>query len=131
MILTEAWLTLSWIDFVISFLPYRWWKSWLLNQPEAETNQITPLGHLVWSVNAAANHHPAKPTCLRRSLTLKHMLKRRKTPVSLRIGIRKTGTQVDAHAWIEHAGSVVNDSPNITTQYSQFPTLKEQLVRQL
>ena len=129
--LAEAWLTLAWVDFVVSFLPYRWWKSWLLNQSNTEMQQIALFERLIWSVNAAANHHLRKPTCLRRSLTLKHMLERRRIPSDLRIGIHKHGTQIRAHAWIEHEGSVINDSSDIATIYSQFPTLKEKLVRQL
>jgi len=133
--LTEAWLTLSWIDFTVSFLPYSRWKSWLLIQPDVKTDQAAATSlsfkQLVWSVNAAASHHPRKPTCLRRSLTLKHMLQRRHIPTDLRIGIRKNSSQIDAHAWIEHAGIVINDSPDIATSYSQFPVLKEELLRHL
>jgi len=133
--LTEAWLTLSWIDFAVSFLPYRWWKSWLLIQPDIKTSPVPvtsqPFEQFVWSINAAANHHLRKPTCLRRSLTLKRMLQRRRIPTDLRIGIRKNSSQIDAHAWIEHAGIVVNDSPDIATSYSQFPVLKEELLRHL
>ncbi|MCF6354608.1 MAG: lasso peptide biosynthesis B2 protein [Candidatus Polarisedimenticolaceae bacterium] len=121
--LAEAWLTLTWVDFVVSFLPYRWWKSWLLTQPEAKTNQTASFEHLVWSVNAAANHHLRKPTCLRRSLTLKHMLQRQNISAILRIGIKRNGVEVDAHAWIEYNDFVLNDSTDIVASYSQFPIL--------
>jgi len=130
-LLAEAWLTISWIDFVISLLPYHWWKSWLFNQYEAETHQAANLEHLVWSVNAAADHHLRKPTCLRRSLTLKQMLQRRKIPAKLRIGINKDGADLKAHAWIEYTGIVLNDSPDIATSYSQFPVFEEKLLRRL
>ena len=121
--LIEAWLTLTWVDFVISFLPYRWWKSWLINQPEAKTNQTIPFERLVWSVNAAANHHLRKPTCLRRSLTLKRMLQRRNISATLHIGIKRNGVGVDAHAWVEYNGFVLNDSTDVVANYSQFPIL--------
>jgi len=133
--LTEAWFTLTWIDFAVSFLPYHWWKSWLLIQPNIKTNQIPttsqPFEKFVWAVTAAANHHPRKPTCLRRSLTLKRMLQRRYIPTGLRIGIRKNSSQLDAHAWIEHMGIVINDSQDIAAIYSQFPLLEEDLLRHL
>ncbi len=129
--LAEAWLTLTWVDFVVSFLPYRWWKSWLVNQPEADTNQTAPFEQLVWSVNAAANHHLRKPTCLRRSLSLKQMLQRRRISADLHIGIRKSGAQISAHAWIELAGIIVNDSPDITAHYSQFPGMTKELFQRL
>ncbi|MBK9470001.1 MAG: hypothetical protein IPO20_19445 [Gammaproteobacteria bacterium] len=29
LLLTEAWLTLVWVDLVISFTPYRRWRHWL------------------------------------------------------------------------------------------------------
>ncbi len=129
--LAEAWLTLTWVDFVVSLLPYRWWKSWLVNQPNAETHQTAPFEQLVWSVDAAANHHPRKPTCLRRSLTLKQMLQRRRIPSNLHIGIRKDCIQVDAHAWIELKGAVINDYPDIATHYSQFSSMTEGLLQHL
>ena len=121
--LAEAWLTLTWVDFVVSFLPYCWWKSWLVSQPEADTNQAAPFEDLVWAVNAAANHHLRKPTCLRRSLSLKQMLQRRKIPATLHIGIKKNGREVDAHAWVECNGIILNDSANVVANYSQFPIL--------
>ncbi len=121
--LAEAWLTLAWVDFVISFLPYHWWKPWLINQPNAEPHQTAPFEQLVWSVDAAANHHPRKPTCLRRSLTLKRMLQRRNISATLHIGIKRNGVKVDAHAWIEYNGFVLNDSTDVVANYSQFSPL--------
>ena len=129
--LAEAWLTLTWIDFVVSFLPYRGWKSWLVNQPEADTNQTAPFEQLVWSVNAAANHHLRKPTCLRRSLALKQMLKHRRISATLCIGIKKNQRAVDAHAWVECYGIPINDVPDIATHYSQFPILTKELLHSI
>ena len=134
-ILTEAWLTLLWVDFTISCLPYPWWKGWLAQSMNLSSPAVSPnpeaTERLVYLINAAANHHIGKPTCLRRSLTLREMLKRRKIPAILRMGIRKEGSRVDAHAWTECNGTVINDSPDVSTRFSPLPTLSKELLQQI
>ena len=133
-IFTEAWLTLTWIDFTISYLPFQHWKGWLSSLPENRGEKppiktSSDISHLVWLLNAAANNHPGKPTCLRRSLGLKKMLERRNTPVTLRIGINKDGADLKAHAWVEHNGMVINDVHDITSHYSPLPAPDADLLR--
>lgn len=53
-------------------------------------------------------------------MTLWWLLRRRGIPVQLRIGARKTGTQFEAHAWVEMDGRVVNDSEDVRIRYSPF-----------
>ena len=134
-IFIEAWLTLSWVDFAVSHLPYHRWKSWLSSPPEnSATNSSDTdrdLSHLVWLLDAAANNHPTKPTCLRRSLTLKKMLERRNTITTLRIGVNKDSQEVKAHAWIEYNGHAVNDASDIIAHYSPLPTLNADLLQKL
>ena len=131
-ILAEAWLTLSWIDFVVSYLPYQWWTSWLSptidNSTSALSHATDGTSRISWLVDVAANNHPRKPTCLRRSLCLKRMLKRRGINTLLCFGVSKEGQQINAHAWVECKDGVINDSADIATRYSQFPTLTKELV---
>ncbi len=134
-ILAEAWLTLSWIDFAVSFLPYRWWKSWL-GTPRDTGSDTAPgsshdINRLVRLLDAAANHHPRKPTCLRRSLGLKRLLGRRGIASVLRIGVNKDNTKINAHAWVECGGIVINDAPAVASQYALLPVLTEELLQRI
>jgi hypothetical protein len=70
------------------------------------------------SVLRAANHLPLyRPTCLPLSLMLWYLLRGRGVPAELRIGVRKTNGVFTAHAWVEHAGQVVNDAPDVAQRY--------------
>ena len=134
-ILMEAWLTLSWIDFAISHLPFQRWKSWLGSNKGSTNNTAVnnthEIDHLVRLLNAAANNHPRKPTCLRRSLGLKKLLERRGIAAVLCIGVTKGNLEVNAHAWIECDGIAVNDSADVALRYSQFPTITEELLHRI
>ena len=55
-------------------------------------------------------------TCLRQALTVQWWLRRRGLPAQLRIGARRKGDSVDAHAWVELAGTPLaqgNDLPPV------------------
>ena len=43
-------------------------------------------------------------TCLRQALTVQWWLRRRGLPAQLRIGARRNGDTLDAHAWVELSG---------------------------
>jgi hypothetical protein len=58
-----------------------------------------------------------KALCLQRSLVLLWLLRRRGIESELRIGVRKDGSALTAHAWIEMAGEFLNDSPDHCAQF--------------
>lgn len=72
------------------------------------------------SVERAGRRLPWKTTCLERSLTLWWLLRRTGVPCELRIGVRRGETGVEAHAWVEHAGQAINDTPDVAARYSAF-----------
>lgn len=55
-------------------------------------------------VAIASRHGPYGATCLRQSLALWWLLRRRGMGAELRIGVRKDGPELRAHAWVEHEG---------------------------
>lgn len=71
-------------------------------------------------VNVAANHTMGRPSCLARSLVLRWMLRRRGMKSELRIGVRLIDGQLDAHAWIECAGTPINEAPEVSSRYAPF-----------
>lgn len=58
--------------------------------------------------------------CLSRSLVLARLLERHGIPYALRIGVRKNGAALDAHAWLEHGGLPINDSPDVGQRFWPF-----------
>ncbi len=59
----------------------------------------------------ASRHHVVRARCLQRSLVLHHWLCRDGLPNRLRIGVRKGGGALQAHAWVEIGGIAVNERP--------------------
>ena len=82
---------------------------------------------LGWLVNIAARHGPYSATCLRQSLALWWLLRRRGLPAELRIGVGKEDARMRAHAWVELAGRVINDRTSITNDYVVYQDLDRQL----
>ena len=80
----------------------------------AEANTIEKL------VSAAVNEGIYRANCLERSLTLWWLLRREGISSQLKIGVRKANDRLEAHAWIEFDGSVLNDDPAVHTDYSPF-----------
>jgi hypothetical protein len=71
-------------------------------------------------VEAAARHGPCRATCLPRSLTLWWLLRRRGIDGDLRIGVRKGAGRLEAHAWVELGGLVLNDGGDVRERYAPF-----------
>ena len=65
-------------------------------------------------VAMASRHTPTTNTCLHRSLALWWVLGRRGLDSQLKMGARQSNGRLDAHAWVEHSGVVINDDPEVT-----------------
>ncbi len=72
------------------------------------------------AVDVAAGNVPFRARCLERSLTLWWLLRRRRIPVELRIGVRKSERDLEAHAWVELDGRTVNDRDDVHRRYAAF-----------
>jgi hypothetical protein len=62
-------------------------------------------------VAIAASRGAYRATCLRQSLALWWLLQRRGIDTQLRIGVRKEGGALQAHAWVEHEGAPLGHGP--------------------
>jgi hypothetical protein len=60
--------------------------------------------NLAMLANVAGRNGPVQATCLRQSLLIYYLLRRRKLKPELKIGVRKEGGELHAHAWVELAG---------------------------
>lgn len=66
----------------------------------------------------AARANLPRAKCLHRSLVLHMWLRNEGLPSDLRIGVRKDGDTLRAHAWVEIAGSTINDSARSLRSFS-------------
>ena len=76
--------------------------------------------HTARMVHAAARYGLVRPTCLEKSLALWWFLGRRGIVSSLRIGTRKNGNRLEAHAWIELSGRALNETGGPIPDYAPF-----------
>lgn len=59
----------------------------------------------------AGRHGPISATCLRQSLLVYWLLRRRGLQPQLRVGVRKQVEALDAHAWVELDGQPLSPTP--------------------
>jgi len=73
-----------------------------------------------WLVSVAARRGPIRGNCVSRSLTLWWLLRRRGLPSDFRVGVRTDTGRLEAHAWIEYGGAVVNDRADVHLRFTPF-----------
>jgi hypothetical protein len=84
------------------------------SRPDVEPASIGAL------INVAGAHLALPSTCLTRSLLLVWLLGRRGVRSELRIGVRMIEGGIDSHAWVEHEGKPINDTPGISERFAVF-----------
>lgn len=82
--------------------------------------QLTKARSTARVINAAANHGLYQANCLPRSITLWWLLQRYGIAGEIRIGVRKEEKLLQAHAWVECRGIVINDQPNVGIIFTAF-----------
>lgn len=116
------------------YLLLAWWRlslrrdrldRWIVQEREAvdisslpnETDRRSIIRSANW-INAAARHPWPWARCLQRSLALCFLLERRGVQAQLKIGVRKNGSALEAHAWVEYCGKVLNDSQEVSQRFT-------------
>jgi hypothetical protein len=72
-------------------------------------------------VETASAHGLFRPTCLEKSLALWRLLRGEGLACDLHIGVRPDDDGLQAHAWIEFAGTVLNDNSDVREDFASFP----------
>ena len=98
----------------------KWHGSAVLTNQRDATRIFTESQSASRMLDAASRRGVVRGNCLSRSIALCWLLRRRGIPAQLRIGARKIGNQLEAHAWIEVAGRAINDSDDVQTRYTPF-----------
>ena len=73
-------------------------------------------------VEAVASFYPLKATCLKKSLVLFRILRRRGIPVEFRLGVSKLHGDFTSHAWLECQGRVLLGE-GMTDRYRPLPAV--------
>ncbi len=83
---------------------------------------VTPavLAEAVRRVALVAAFYPGRALCLEQSLTLWYLLRRRGIDADLRLGVQPY--PFGAHAWVEHRGEPVNESPEFVRTFTILPS---------
>ena len=92
-------------------------KSPPVREPAAE---VAIAERAVRAIRSAELHGLAAPNCLERSLVLLWLLRRQGIRGELHVGARKSGARLEAHAWVELRGQVLNDHPEVDHHYARF-----------
>ncbi len=58
--------------------------------------------------------------CLEQSMVLWFVLKQRQLPADLQIGGRRTAGRLEAHAWVELEGNVINDRHTVAQDFARL-----------
>jgi len=88
--------------------------------------QLTLARDTAFALAVAVKYGPWRPRCLLRSLALGWYLGRLGIPFDIRIGVPAGAdsaldeTDFTAHAWVEHAGEVLNDRADAAQAYRAF-----------
>ncbi len=69
-------------------------------------------------MDVAARHHLYPMLCVPRSLALRALLAESGIRTELRIGVRKTGESLAAHAWVEHRGLPLGEPAAIAERFT-------------
>ena len=76
---------------------------------------------LARGIERAAAMTPLRPKCLVRAVALRRLLERNGLTGSvLRVGVRRNGATIEAHAWVTFGGMVIGDTPARTAQFREL-----------
>jgi hypothetical protein len=104
----------------ITALPYRVWQASLLDalSPPDPGAVGMPDPVVLQGFRIAARNHPGRPSCLRRAMALNALLRTRGCPARVIIGVARGADGIDAHAWVEVRGAVIEDAPDVARRFT-------------
>lgn len=102
LVAAEAWLTMAWVSMRIRKSGHKRMEERMQVRGGCPCAEPCVL-RIVRLVDGAASHHVKEMQCLERAITVQTMLRRRGCQTTLRLGVRRVGHQVEAHAWLEGA----------------------------
>lgn len=118
----KAWLLLPVTWTALRLVGFRRVHGAIEGRPVHPAEPLGPMtrSETVEAVRLAGAHAPVPVNCLLESLVLCRLLRSRGIEADLRFGVRLEGERLLAHAWVEHAGEVLNDRPDVGERYRPF-----------
>ncbi len=91
-------------------------------RPDARdgTDERSRVAGVMRLVAAAARHGPHRASCLPRSLVLQRLLREAGIQSELRLGVRKVGGSLEAHAWLERGGEPLGETAEVHQRFAAF-----------
>ena len=94
-------------------------------QLRKEPNEIkSRLAEIRRLAEAVFRHYPLNLTCLKKALVLKSLLGRQGMVTDLKIGLKKEGDLLKAHAWLEQDGEIITDAPGMAEEFQSVISLR-------
>lgn len=112
------------IRIALRLLGYKRCRDWLdrlsrvpgaVNRVSADAGQAARVARFV---RAAARHGPSGRNCLVDALTLWWLLRLQGIAGDIRIGVRKDAGALDAHAWVECGGLVLDEPADLSRPFA-------------
>jgi hypothetical protein len=82
-----------------------------------ETDRFQRAQEIASIVSIAAQHGVYKASCLRRSLLTWWFLRLEEINGQICFGVRMVNQRLEAHAWVEYHGRIVNDSQSVRSTF--------------
>lgn len=80
------------------------------------------------AVRRAARYSPLRPQCLVRAIALARLLRARGyAGARVRVGVRRQGERMVAHAWVEYGGAVVGEPERVADAFVAMGDAEVQL----
>jgi Transglutaminase-like superfamily/Coenzyme PQQ synthesis protein D (PqqD) len=107
-------------DFLLRFRGFEALISKVENWPtlEPRNTDLEVCRHVCAMVNRAQVYYPRKAMCLQHSAVVTCLLRRRGVPAQMVLAAQEFPPK--AHAWVDVAGTVVNDSQQVKTRYREL-----------
>ncbi len=118
--LLRAWIGLLACDVALRILPFGTVQRYCSRAAKSGAKPSFDPRRMAELVAAAGRNHLYPMTCLRRSLVLQRLLARHGIGSTLRLGVRKADRELQAHAWLEKDGQVLETG----AEWSGFQTLR-------
>jgi hypothetical protein len=128
-LLAEAALCLAVARAATLILPFRWLAASMSAarpaRPLSPEQRVAAIGRVTEAVGRAARHVPFRAVCLQQAIVAQYMLRRRGIETSVQFGARFEGDELEAHAWVTDAGTIVIGArPKPYGALAAFPPVK-------
>ena len=90
------------------------------NAPSPDVDLLSQVRTTARMVRIAVRYNSPWNNCLKQSLVLWWLLRRQGIDSELRIGVKQEGGKLEAHAWVEYDGKVLNDSQDVRSRFTMF-----------